>query len=555
MKKARWITMLALIAMLFAFALAGCNEKVDKVTSVALKDHDPNTAIEIALGEFDYNQYTVVVSYESGSVEEMTLTEEMITATDLFKLYQVGDHEITFGYGEQKYTFKVSVKRATFEELSFPEDTVFVYDGKAHTVEVDGDIPAGAIVNYPTGNSFVNAGTYGVTAVVSCEGYVTEKLTTTVKIERAKYDMSGVKFEDKEVVYDGTSHSVAISGTLPEGVSSPMYTIADKNSSSATDAGEYRVKATFANNDPNYESIPEMVATLKINPAKYSIKGVDLVFQNKNGAVISGSRKIYDDKTVTFDLNDYKKLSKKISVSFSVFDKDGKKLSISNKDTEILNAGVYTVKAEFKHADSKNYEPIEPLVRTFEVLKADHPPIENIQFVSTQIIYDGAPHSITFGGTLPQGVTVSCNYYLNDTLVVDGEGNPVRSVVDAGRYTVKAVFSHDNENYKEISPISAILNIEQAPIDTSTLIFDYNENWVYDRTPKSVTVTNPPNHLAFSYEYYRNGTLVTNGDGTPAAAVTDVGEYTVFVYIKATNKNYISMELVTLSFSIVAQNS
>jgi hypothetical protein len=555
MKKARWFTLLTIITILSVFVLSGCDEKEDKVSSVSLKDHDPGNAVEIALGELDYSQYTVVVSYESGNSEEVALSEEMIAEADIFKLYQVGEHDITISYAEQKYTFKVSVKRATFGDLSFPENNVFTYDGKPHTVEVDGEIPANAVITYIGGNSFVNAGTYDVIAVVFCEGYVTEKLSTTVKIERAKYDMSGVKFEGKEVVYDGTAHSVAISGTLPEGVSSPTYTINEKTTSSATDVGEYTVKAKFANDNPNYEAIPEMEATLKITPAEYTVKGVDIVFRDGNGNTLSDASKIYDGKNITFDLNDYAKLSKKISVSFSVCDKDGNVISTSNKNTEIVNAGVYTVKAEFTLEDSKNYKPIDPIIRTFEVLKADYPPVENIDFISSQTTYDGKEHSIAIEGQLPNGVTVSYEYYLDGVLIVDGEGNPVQAVVNAGRYTVKAVFSHTDANRKEIEPVSAALRIEQGNINVLTWGFEYNQTWVYDGTAKSVVNTRKPEYVEISYEYYLNEELVTNEDGTPASAVTEVGEYTVKVIINVTNNNYAPMEPIILTFAIVAQNN
>ena len=554
MKKIRLFTLLALISMLTLVALVGC-KKEDSVVSVSLKDHDPNTAIEVAVGEFDYSAYTVVVVYESGNTEEKTLTEDMIAETDLFKLYQVGDHDITVICGKSQCTFKVSVKRNTFGELTFPENNVFTYNGEAHTVEVDGEIPANAVVTYIGGNSFVNAGTYDVTAVVSCDGYVTQKLTTTVKIERAKYDMSGVKFEGKEVVYDGASHSVAISGTLPEGVSSPTYTINGKTASSATDVGEYKVKATFANSDPNYEAIPEMEATLKITPAEYTVKGVDIVFKSAGGNIISNATKIYDGKSITFDINDYNKLSKKVSVSFSVSDKDGKVISTSNKDTGIINAGVYTVKVEFTFADGENYKPIDPIVRSFEVLKAEYPSIENIRFTPTQTTYDGKEHSVLIAGQIPDDVTVSYEYYKDGVLVVDAEGKPVQAVIGAGRYNVKAVFSHKNSNFNEIAPISTALYIEQAKVNALTLAFKYETTWVYDGTPKSVEIIEKPAYLEISYEYYLNGKLVENPDGTPATAVIDVGEYTVKVIFNVTNNNYAPMESFNLSFSIVAQNS
>ena len=557
MKNLRLLTLIALISIFTLLALVGC-KKEDGVAAVSLKDNDPNTAIEIEVGDFDINAYTVVVVYESGNTEEIALTEEMITETDLLKLFQVGEHDITLNYGESQYIFKVSVKRDTFGELSFPKDNIFTYTGEAHTVEVDGELPSNAVVTYLGGNSFVNAGTYDVIAIVSCEGYVTEKISTTVKIERAKYDMSGVKFEGKEVVYDGTAQSVAISGELPSGVSSPTYTINGKSGSSATDVGEYTVKAAFSNSNPNYEAIPEMVTTLKITPAEYNVKGVDIVFKNDSGKVINAS-KIYDCKSIKFDINDYKKLSKKVSVSFSVSDKDGKVISTSNQNTGIINVGVYTVKVEFTMLDAKNYKPIAPIVRTFEVLKAEYPPIENVKFTSALTTYDGQEHSIAIAGQLPTGVTVSYEYYKSDIdgvriRIDDADGKPVQSVINAGRYYVKAVFSHSNTNYKDISSISAILNIERASIDISTLDFEYNENWVYDGTPKSIGITDPPDYLEFSYEYYLDGNLVTNDDDTPATAVTDVGEYEVLVIIKSTNGNFVPMS-VKLRFAIVSQNN
>ena len=470
MKKIRLITLLTLTLTFTLLLLVGC-KKDDKIASLSLKDNDPNTAVEIAVGGFDYGAYTVIVTYESGNTEEIPLTEDMIAAVDQVKLYQAGDHDITVSYGEKKYTFKVSVKNNTFEDLCFPENNVFTYDGKAHGVEVEGNIPANAVVTYPGGNSFVNAGTYDVTAIVSCDGYVTARLSTTVTIQRAKYDMSDVKFEAKEFVYDGTAHSVAISGTLPKGVSLPTYSINEKETASATDVGEYTVKATFANNNPNYETIPDMVTTLKITQAEYNVKGIDIVFKNEDGKTIDGAAKVYDGKSITFDLNDYSKLPKNVSVSFSVTDKDGKVISTSNKNTGIKNAGVYTVLVEFTPADSKNYKPIAPIVCEFEVITAEYPAIENIEFLSSQVTYDGNAHSVAIFGTLPEGVAVSYEYYLNNSLVIDSEGKAVQSVTDAGRYTVKAIFTHTDENRGTIPALTTILNIDKIYADSTLFGF------------------------------------------------------------------------------------
>ena len=133
MKKLRLFTLLALILMLTLLVLVGC-KKENKVESIYLKDYDPNSAIETAVGSFDYGAHTLVVTYASGRTEEIALTEDMIVPEDLFKFYQEGEHSVTVSYGEQTCVFNIDVKRSTFKNLSFPENTVFTYDGKEHTV-------------------------------------------------------------------------------------------------------------------------------------------------------------------------------------------------------------------------------------------------------------------------------------------------------------------------------------------------------------------------------------------------------------------------------------
>ena len=463
MKKIRLFSLFTLMVMLALVLLVGC-AKNDKVSSICLKDHDAETVIEMGIGNFEYESYTLVVTYESGKTEELTLTEEMITEADLFKFYQEGEHDITLSYEKCSYVFKVSVKRLTFSDLSLPQNNVFVYDGKPHAVEVEGDMPANAVVTYIGGNSFTNAGTYDVKAVVSCEGYVTVRLSTTVTIERAKFDMSGVTFESKEFVYDGNAHSIEISGTLPEGVAEPTYFIDEMQTSSATNAGEYKVIAKFSNKNTNYEAIPDMEATLTITQAEYVIEGVEILFKNEDGKVIDGKLKVYDGNAVTFDINDYSKLSDKISVAFSVCDAEGTEISTSNINTGILNAGVYTAKAEFVLADSKNYKPIDPIACEFEVEKANYD-MTGVHFDNDVVISDGNGHSLFV--ILPndhdiKSTDITYEYYLDGELLSDSEGNPVQSVTETGEYSVKAIFAVQDQNYEQIEDMIATLRIEEG---------------------------------------------------------------------------------------------
>lgn len=556
MKKTRLFLICIFIVAFMCILLTGCS-KDNKISSVYIKDYSEGAVIEMPIGKFDFSAYTLVVAYESGETNEITLTEEMIQEADLFKFYQAGEHDITVTYGKYKCVFRVSVKRSVFGELTLPKDNVFTYDGEAHTVEVQGDMPANAVVTYPGGNSFINAGTYDVVAIVSCEGYVTERLSTTVKIERAKHDMSSITFEGKELVYDGKAHSLAISGTLPKGVSSPTYYINEKVTSSATDVGEYVVTARFANKDPNYEPIPDMVATLKIAPAEYSVSGVEVIFKDADGSIISDNTKTYDGTSVSFEISGYDKISSRISIAYSVYDAEGKKISTSNRITGITNAGIYTVKVEFILADSKNYKPVDPVIREFEVEKADYNLNSDVYLDSDTLEYDGAPHSLEIDGNLPAGVSVSYEYYLDDTLLLDSYGSPVKAVTDVGRYTVKAIFSHSDSNYKDITPITASLYIAQATLDVNGITSGYVERYTYDGTGKKleIVILDPiPDGVVIRYEYYLDGQLLTDSDGAPVTSVTEVGVYTVKVIFDITNPNYSYVAEMNVSVIIEAIN-
>ena len=64
-----------------------------------------------------------------------------------------------------------------------------------------------------------DAGVYEVTALFyDAEGYY-NSLKAILTILKATYDMSGITFLDKTLVYDGFEHTLQIDGILPEGVS------------------------------------------------------------------------------------------------------------------------------------------------------------------------------------------------------------------------------------------------------------------------------------------------------------------------------------------------
>lgn len=472
MKKARILFISAIVAVFACVLLVGCS-KTEKISSIELKDINADDVIEVQIGKFDFESYTLIVSYDSGSTKEVTLTEDMVSELDRLKLYQAGEHVITVSYSGKTCEVNISVKRNVFGDLNFPENNVFTYDGKEHKVELMGELPANATISYIGGNSFVNAGTYDVTAVVSCNGYVTERVTTKVTIERAKYDMSKVKFESKEVVYNGKAHSIEITGELPEGVGTPTYYINGNKVSSAIDADKYTVTAVFTNTDPNYEAIPSMEATLNITPAEYTIKYVDLIFKNADGEELFIPWKTYDGLGVSFDIDNRASLTNHLTISYTIYDEVGDVISRSNTQTNIQNVGVYTIKVEFDLLDNKNYKPIDPMTFTFEICKARYD-TSKFFFDSKVVEYDNEKHSIAV--TLPSDfdaskVDISYEYSLGDKLIFD-DGKLADGVFSAGAYSVKAVFTVKNENYEEISPMQATLLIEKKELPLSEFGFE-----------------------------------------------------------------------------------
>lgn len=541
------------VALLLCVMLAALSCSVDKrPTAIALKDHGEDITVEVPVGGFDMSDYTVVVSYDNGETEEIALDESMISASDRAKLFQAGSHTILINYKKLTTELKVSVKRNEFGEISFPENTVFVYDGGEHTVELIGEIPAHAKITYPSGNSFVNAGTYDVSAIISCDGYVTKRVSSKVTVERATYDMSDAKLESKDVVYNGQPHMITVSGNLPEGVPEPIYYVNDNLATSVTEAGTYSVKAVFNNLDSNYDPIPPMEATLTVKKAAHVLGDLYLSVFGEDNTPINSGYKIYDGEEIRIALGIGSTLPNGTSVYYKVA-KNGGEPSEALDEILLKDIGLYTVTAYFKLSDSKNYEGIDPIEISFEIERAAYP-IGEVHLDPDITVFDGREQSIRVDGTIPEGVSVRYEYYLNDVLQKDADGEPLQEVVNVGKYTVKALFAHSESNYLEIPELSAQFEILPFAPDVSKISFEQMEYGTYDGEFKSLTVSGElPEGLTVRYEYYLDGVLQTGADGAPLQSVSDAGNYTVYAIFVPVNGNYTAPQPKTASFYIGAK--
>ena len=108
----------------------------------------------------------------------------------------------------------------------------------------------------------VNAGTYYVVATsAETDNYSETSATSQFDVTKADYDMSGITFADGTFEYDGQPHSIAISGTLPTGV-----TVEYENNGKTNVSDSGIVTAVFTTTDNNYNAPANMTATLTITP-------------------------------------------------------------------------------------------------------------------------------------------------------------------------------------------------------------------------------------------------------------------------------------------------
>lgn len=154
------------------------------------------------------------------------------------------------GYNTLVLHATLTINKAVFTGITFNDLTV-QYDGKTHTIIASG-VPSFAKVVY-TNNSAIEGGTYNATATISADNYETLVLKATLTITLKK--ITGIAFEDQTFEYNGYVHNIAVSGTLPIGITI-VY-----EGNGQTEVGVYTVTATITGT--GYETLV-LTATMTI---------------------------------------------------------------------------------------------------------------------------------------------------------------------------------------------------------------------------------------------------------------------------------------------------
>lgn len=286
-------------------------------------------------------------------------------------------------------------------ELSW-ERLDFVYDGtKKKPICSYTDVFG--IVRYPeVYGERTNAGS-GYTAYVNIENgnYIFTNESVQFEIRKGSYDLSSVRWQGGEFVYNGTEQSVTLVG-LPSGVSVVGYTDASER-----DAGSYLAYATLVYDAENYERPEIEPCAWTIHKASYELSDFKI-----------------ENNTVVFDGNEhYPRVTGNVPVGF-----DGIELCYTfSRGVVHVADGSVGVRVEFS-TDSQNY--VTPEARVVYV---------TVTPKEIEVVWHGSELTFSGGALLPRAECAECE------IEVLGAG------INAGEYTATARSKNSDYTVKNSS--------------------------------------------------------------------------------------------------------
>lgn len=384
-----------------------------------------------------------------------------------------------------------------------------VYDGSVHKIEVGGTLPIpdmGVTYTYQkdsqTVASAVDAGTYIVTANFTTSGNYgpIDPKSATLTITQAAVDMSGVFLNNSTLIYDGQPKAIAISGSLPTGVTGVSYTYYKDGqliTGQPTETGTYTVKADFTV-DLNHQAVPQLSAELIIKKIDIDMSGVSF------GAVTT----LYDAQPEVMRISGT--LPDGVTGVTYTYTKDG--TVIAGPPTD---AGTYGVTASFSVGTS--YNPVPDMNTTLTILNRDIN-TDGISFNNSRVNYDGGAHKLEVSGTLPEGIdSVNYSYQNND-------GSPVTTdpPQNAGIYTVTASFN-TKPNYNKPADKTAMLVINKIDVNLSGVSLS-DKTVPYNGLAQRLNIDGvlPEGVTEVSYTY-----LSTTDPNAQTTAPSQIGTYMV----------------------------
>ena len=402
------------------------------------------------------------------------------------------------------------------DNVTFDGKTV-VYDGSAYTIAVSalptdvkgvGVEPRYSVTQDGTaeeGVFFIDAGTYAYVAIWDDPNYEAVTREATLIIQKATFDLSVVRFEDGEFIYDGQYHSLSVSSDepLPDWI-----TVSYSSNNSKKDVGSLLVTLTLSHENPNYNSFDESDAQKRAT-LTITARPIDVT-------ILSAS-KVYGDLDPAFEWK----------IGEGLVEGDDLKITVSRADRDNQNVGTYALSGT---SDNGNYAVTFNSDAVLTIGQRDLV----IDLVSVSKVYrypepDPDP-DLTFG--LADGYRL----YYEDTLAQLGVTLSRAPGETAGDYKITATLP-DAGNYRITVGRTAVLTIAKADvtIDVEGVVKDYVYTGVSFRIETGATHNNTDEGAVLIYP------------DKDFLLVADSGEYTVSI---AETANY-NAQSVTFTVTIV----
>ena len=343
-------------------------------------------------------------------------TENYTALSSLPKVIELLE-EKAVGIKLEKPPLKTQYRVFDFIDLSGAEFSVTYNSGRCENLSADA-----VKTVYRSGDCFLAQDSYALAE------YAGVSVPIPVVISAAEYDLSGIVFDDKTVVYNGKHHSIDAVCELKGKDGVPLlYTVVG----GGTDAGVYTVRLEFSTESINYATPEPITAILTISPMPITVEYGDTEF------VYDGTPKL---------------------PSVKMINADGVPLSptVSGGATD---AGVYVATVTVL---DKNYTIINP-TSEYRILRADID-LSGASWSGESFTYSGSPYTVYLIG-LPKYVSII--------------GYANASFTDAGEYRAEVKLAYDEKNYNPPEPVYHVWSIKPASYDMSGVSFP-EQSFVYD---------------------------------------------------------------------------
>ncbi len=372
--------------------------------------------------------------------------------------------------------------------------------------------------------------TYGDSAAndnVTYTGLVAEE-TASVLVGSLVYDYDGYEIGSNVGSYDIT----------PSGLTSPNYEISFVKGTLTVEKKALTIKANDATIDYNTnatnngveqtgliagDTIAEL-GTLAYNYGEY-VKGSDVGTYDITVSGLEAENYIisYEKGTLTVEKIDvdvditgvalvdnsivYTGAELSVEVDETTLPDGVIVTNIETKDNTPINVGSYTAVIYLQYFDTKNYNPMSTIERTWNIEKATVASFDGVALKETELTYTGLEQEVEIIN-IPAGAKI-------DT--VDGNKG-----INADVYTVVVVFiCADTENYNEFEPVSKTYTWHVMPATLTVAALD-----------NTIAYGEQPSHNGYTITGFVNNETESVLEGEISYSYTysygeDVGTYTI----------------------------